>query len=148
MEQAAQAAAAANMIKLLMAGYGGFSKAFYQKYGKEALPIIAAVMGQGGTGTAKPHAGQGIKAYAEALKMISSVSGMGVEVVELSDDMIHFKALHCPFGIENTSRELCETMMNVDRQMLNTFLGQEGDVKVLQTVAAGDKVCEIIESKK
>ncbi len=38
--------------------------------------------------------------------------------------------------------------MNVDRQMLNIMLGQEGDVKVLQTVASGNRICDIIESKK
>jgi predicted hydrocarbon binding protein len=54
----------------------------------------------------------------------------------------------CPFGLEGTSKELCEAMMNLDKNMMSTFLGKQGEVKVLKTVAAGDKICEIIESIK
>jgi predicted hydrocarbon binding protein len=90
---------------------------------------------------------KGMKAYGESLKMISSIMGMGVEIVELSDDKIHFKGSKCPLGIEGTSRELCEAMMGLDKSWMSAFLGQEVQIKVLKSVAAGDKICEVIESK-
>jgi predicted hydrocarbon binding protein len=73
---------------------------------------------------------------------------MGVEIVNLSDDTLHFKMTQCPMGIEGTSKELCEAMMNWDKGMISTFLGQEGKVNILKTIAAGDRMCEVIESKK
>jgi len=140
------------MMQLVMAGSGAFAKAFYQKYGKEALPIIAGVMRQGGAEWGKlaqqMAPSKGMKAYGESLQMLGLIMGMGLEVVELSDDKIHFKLSKCPLGIEGTSRELCEAMMNLDKSLMSAFLGQEGKVKVLKSVAAGDKICEVIESKK
>jgi hypothetical protein len=145
------AARFAPMVQLLMMGMGGISKAFYQKYGKEALPIIAEAYRQGGVGWAQlmqqMSPAKGMLAYGESLKMTGSIMGMGMEIVELSNDKIHFKVSKCPFGIEGTSKELCEAMMNIDKSMISTILGQEGKIQVLKSVAVGDKMCEVIESK-
>jgi predicted hydrocarbon binding protein len=140
------------MMQIMMTGFGALSKSFYQKYGKEALPIVAGVMSQGGMEWGKLMQKmtpvKGMKAYGESFKAMSSMMGMGAEVVELSDNKLHFKMSKCPFGLEGTSKELCEAMMNLDKNMMSTFLGKQGEVKVLKTVAAGDKICEIIESIK
>jgi hypothetical protein len=118
----------ASIIQLAMRGPGAFAKAFYQRYGKEALPIISGVMSQSGIEWGEMARqmvpAKGVRAYAESLKMISSIMGMVVEVVELSDDKIHFKGSMCPLGIEGTSRELCEAMMNFDKSWMSAFLGQ------------------------
>jgi predicted hydrocarbon binding protein len=149
MEEAAKFAPI--IMQLAMRGSGAFAKAFYQRYGKEALPIISGIMSQGGVEWGKMAQqmvpAKGMKAYGESLKMISSIMGMGVEIVELSDDKIHFKGSKCPLGIEGTSRELCEAMMGLDKSWMSAFLGQEVQIKVLKSVAAGDKICEVIESK-
>jgi predicted hydrocarbon binding protein len=141
----------APIMQLAMKGSGAFAKAFYQRYGKEALPIISGVMSQNGVewGTMAQQMvpAKGMMAYAESLKLISSIMGMEVEVVELSDDKLHFKGSKCPLGIEGTSRELCEVMMDFDKSWMGTFLGQEGQINVLKCVAAGDEICEVIESK-
>ena len=141
----------APIMQLAMKGSGAFAKAFYQKYGKEALPIISRVMSQNGVEWGKMAQrmvpAKGMKAYAESLRIISSTMGMEVEVVELSDDRLHFKGSQCPLGIEGTSRELCEAMMDFDKSWMRTFLEQEGQINVLKCVAAGDKICEVIESK-
>lgn len=146
-----EAAKFAPIMQLAMRGSGAFAKAFYQRYGKEALPIISEVMSQGGVEWGKMLQkmvpAKGMRAYGESLKMISSIMGMGVEVVELSDDKFHFKGSGCPLGIEGTSSELCEAMMDFDKSWMSIFLGQEGQIKVLKSVAAGDKICEVIESK-
>lgn len=141
----------APIMQLAMRGSGAFAKAFYQRYGKEALPIISRVMSQNGIEWGKMAQqmvpAKGVRAYAESLKMISSIMGMEVELVELSDDRLHFKGSQCPLGIEGTSIELCEAMMDFDKSWMSTFLDQEGQIKVLKCVAAGDKICEVIESK-
>lgn len=147
-----EAAKFALMMRLAMRGPGAFAKAFYQRYGKEALPIITGVMSQSGVAWGKMAQqmvpAKGMRAYAESLKMISSIMGMRVEIIELSDDKIHFKGSKCPMGIEGTSRELCEAMMNFDKGWMSAFLGQERQIKVLKSIAAGDEICEVIESKK
>jgi len=36
----------------------------------------------------------------------------------------------------------------MDKKMMSTFLGQEVEMKILKSVAAGDEKCEVIYSKK
>ena len=66
-----------------------------------------------------------------------------MELMEVSDDTIHFKLPQCVLGIQGTSRELCEAMMNADEHMLNNLLRREVDMEILKTVAAGDNECEV-----
>ena len=150
MEQQAQALA--SMLKLMMMGMGALNKAFYQKYGKDALPIITEVMGQGGVEWGKimqqMAPDKNIKVIGEMLKTMGSTMGMGVELIESPNDTLHFKMAQCPMGIEGTSRELCEAMMTNDKKMTETLLGQEVETKIIKSVAAGDKECEVIFSKK
>jgi hypothetical protein len=150
MEQSAQASG--RMIKVLMMGMGAFSKAFYQKNGKEALPIITEIMGQGGVEWGKIMQQMGpakdMKAVGEMYKMMAPMMDLKMEVVDLSDKAFHFKISQCPLGIEGTSKELCEALMTTDLKMMSTLLGQEVDMKILKSVAAGDKECEAIYSIK
>lgn len=150
MEQQAQAMA--HMMKMMMMGLGGFGKAFYQKYGDEALPIITEIMSRGGEEWGKVMQQmmpvKNMQAIGESLKMMGPMLDLNMEIVELSDDKLHFKMPRCPFGIEGTSRKLCEAMMNIDNKMVSTVLGKEADTKILKTVAGGDKECEVIHSVK
>jgi len=150
MEEAAKGFAP--MMKLMFMGMGALSKAFYEKYGKEALPIITEVASQGGVEHGKlmqqMAPAKGMKAAGEMVKMMDSMIEMGMEIVELSDDTFHFKVSQCPLGIEGTSKELCEAMMTSDKKMISTFLGQEVEMKILKSVAAGDEECEVIFSRK
>jgi predicted hydrocarbon binding protein len=142
----------APMMKLMFMGMGALSKAFYEKYGKEAIPIITEVASQGGEEYGKMMQqmtpAKGMKAAGELFKVMDSMMGMGTEIIELSDDAMHFKVSQCPLGIEATSKELCEAMMTNDKKMLSTFLGQEVEMKILKSLAAGDKECEVIYSIK
>src|SRR3972149_7901685 len=114
----------APMMRLAMRGSGAFAKAFYQRYGKEALPIISGVMSQNGVEWGKMAQqmvpAKGMMAYVESLRMISSTMGMEVEVVELSDDRLHFKGSQGPLGIEGTSRELCGAMLGLAKSWKRT----------------------------
>ena len=150
MEEAAKGSAP--MTKHMSAMLGDLCKAFYERYGKEALPIIAEVSSKGGVAAAeirrKTMPVKGMKDFDELFKMMDSTMGLGMEIIELSDDAIHIKVSRCPHGIEGTSRELCEAMMISDVKMMSTLLGQELEMKILKAVAAGDEKCEVIFSKK
>jgi hypothetical protein len=92
MEEAAKAYA--SMVKLTFMGMGALSRAFYEKYGKEALPIITEVASQGGVEYGKVMQqmtpAKGMKAVGELFKMMDSMMGGGMEIIELSDDTFHF----------------------------------------------------------
>ena len=150
MEEAAKASGP--MMKLLFMGMGALGKAFYEKNGKEAIPIITEVATQGGVEYGKLMQqmipAKSMKAAGEMFKMMDQMMGMGTEIVELSNDTFHFKVSQCPLGIQGTSKELCEAMMASDKQMFSTFLGKEVEMKIPKSVAAGDRECEVIFSTK
>ena len=142
----------APMMKHTRKTLGALSKAFYEKYGEEALPIIAEVAEESGVGSAeiiqKMMPVKGMKDVGELFKMMETTMEVKMEIIELSDDAIHFKTSSCPLGIEGTSKELCEAMMSSDTKMVSTLLGQEVETKILKSIAAGDGECEVIFSKK
>ena len=136
------------MLKHMYKTLGALSNAFYEKYGKEALPIITKVAAEAGVGSAKivqkMMPVKGMKDVGELFKMMEAK----MEIIQLSDDVLHFKTSQCTLGIEGTSKELCEAMMTSDKKMVSTLIGQEVKVKRPKTMAAGDEYCEVIFSKK
>ncbi|HVP41478.1 MAG TPA: L-2-amino-thiazoline-4-carboxylic acid hydrolase [Candidatus Krumholzibacteriaceae bacterium] len=140
------------MIKLMYNMIGDLSSAFYKKYGKDALPIISSVSAKYGAPNAKlvqkmmPI--KNMKDIAEMYKMMFGMIGEKFEIVKVSDDTLHFKVSTCPMCIQGTSQELCEAMMNTDKKMVSTLLNQPINIKVMKSVAAGDKYCEVNFSKK
>lgn len=148
MEEAAQGFGP--MMKHMFEGMGALSRAFYEKYGNEALPIITEVAAEGGVQQAeimqKMTPVKGLKDIGEMLKLMGATMGMEVEIIELSDDTLHFKGTECLLGIDGTGKGLCEAMMSSDKNMMSTLLGREVDMKILKSVAAGDKECEVIFS--
>ena len=150
MEQAAQGFAP--MMKHMFAALGALSRAFYEKCGDEALPIIAEGARKSGVGQAdimrKMMPVKGMKDIGEMFKMMGAMMGMEMEIVELSDDTFHFKGPKCMLGIEGTSKGLCEAMMNSDKSTMSTLLGREVEMNIVKSVAAGDKECDVIFSSK
>jgi predicted hydrocarbon binding protein len=140
------------MLNMLSGEVGALGKTFYNKYGKESLPMIAGVVSQSGVEWGKIMRNnsptKGMQAAGELQRIIGDSLGWGVDLVEATDEKLHFKVSKCPFGIEGTSKELCEAMMIMDETRMSTFLGQEVEVRILKSVAAGDKQCEVIFSKK
>ena len=140
------------MMENMFVMIGDLCRAFYEKNGKEALPIITEIAGKSGAQRAevmqKMMPVKGMKDVGELFKMMDLMMEMGLEIIELSDDVIHFKVQKCMLGIEGTNQELCEATMAADIKMLNTLLGQEMEMKILKSVVAGDRNCEVIFSKK
>ena len=140
------------MMKNMYVTMGDLCKAFYKKDGKEAIPIITEIASKSGAERAeiirKMMPVKDMKDVGDLFKMMDAMMEMGMEVIEISDDAIHFKMPQCILGIEGTSQELCDAMMTMDMKMFSTLLGQEVETKILKSVAAGDKECEVIFSKK
>jgi len=148
-------AAAKNFRPMMKNTYlmlGDLSKAFYEKNGKESLPIISEIAAKGGTEQAKIISKmmqvRDMNDMGELFEMMDTVMEMGMEVLEISDKRIHFKNPRCILGLEGTSRELCDAMMNQDKKMMSTLLGKELETNIVQSVAGGDKECEVILSIK
>ncbi len=97
-------------------------KAVYEKYGSEALPLIEEALGRQGRAL-------GLRAKSKLPdNRLSSVGAafatsiFTVDVVALSDEILSHRG-KASFGLENTSRELCEAVMAIDREY---FSGGEG----------------------
>ena len=150
MEQVARAAG--TMMQSMMMGMGALSKSFYEKYGDEALPIITDVMTKRGEESGKLMQqmlpARDMNAVAGAFKMMEPMLGGAMEVVESSDNAFRIRMSRCPLGAEGTSKELCEALMSNDANMVGSALGQKVEMKIIKSVAVGDKVCEIIFSIK
>lgn len=149
MEESAQMAP---MMEDLLARFGALGKAFYDKYGKEALPLIAEVMGKGGVDSAqvmlKMMPIKGMKEAGQLFVKVGAPMDTGMEIIELTDDTFHFKLSRCLFCLDGAGQELCEAMMASDARMMSTVLGQEMKMDIVKSVAAGDGMCEVIFSKK
>ncbi len=140
------------MMKNMCLVQGDLCKAFYKKNGKEALPIIAEIASKGGVERAKiirkMMPVKDMKDIGEVFEIMELTMEMGMQVIELSDNKVHFKIPGCILGLEGTSQELCEAMMNAEKNTISTLLGQEVEVKIVKSVAAGDRECEVILSIK
>jgi len=92
--------------------------------------------------------GEGIRAVGELFRMYE-IFDMPVEMIELTDEMIHFRhEPPCPFGLEGSSKEPCEAMEAREEKMISTILGEEVEVKVIKCIAAGDEYCEVLCAKR
>ena len=140
------------MMKNMYVTMGDLCKAFYNKNGKEAIPIITEVMSKSGVREAeiiqKMMPVKDMKDVGELFKMVDQMMEMGMEVIEISENVVHYKQPTCVMGLGGTGKELCEAVMTTDTKMMSTLLGQEMETKIIKSIAAGDKECEVIFSKK
>ena len=140
------------MIKNTYITMGDLCRALYEKNGTEAIPIIIEITKKSGAKEAeiirKMMPVKDMKDVVELFKMMDTMMEVGMEITETSDKSIQFKVPACMLGLEGTSQELCNAVMNSDKQMMSTLLGQEIEMKIPKSVAAGDKECEVILSIK
>ncbi|MHA1300073.1 MAG: methanogen output domain 1-containing protein [Candidatus Helarchaeota archaeon] len=135
-----------NLPKNSIEAQGLLIKAFYEKFGDEILPIIDEVLGlQGralGLKIKKKIPDNKLSTVANAF--VKNFNPKLIKVVSLSDQKFHIQGMKCPFGIENTSRKLCEAVMAIDREYFFTATDGKTKLEILKTVAAGDKICDTI----
>ena len=125
-------------------------KAFYAKYGHEILPIIDDILGLQGKalGFKVKSKLQNCNLSTVARSFIKNFDPATVDVVKISDREFHIQGKKCPFGLENTSRELCEVVMAIDREYFSTATNGKTNLQILKTRAAGDEICYTIYTIK
>ena len=71
-----------------------------------------------------------------------------IKIISISDEKFHIQGTLCPFGLENTSRALCEAVMAIDLEYFREAVSEKIELKILKTVAAGDLHCDTIYTLK
>jgi hypothetical protein len=129
---------------------GMLIKEFYKEFGKEALPIIEDVCRKQGRALGlkimKKVPDNKLSTVARAFS--KSFDPNFVKIISNSDKIFHIQGTMCPFGLENTSRELCEAVMAIDHEYFREAVSDKIDLKILKTVAAGDIHCDTIYTLK
>jgi hypothetical protein len=125
-------------------------KAFYEKCGDEILPVIDNILGRQGKSL-------GLKVRSKlpdcllstvAAAFTKNFDSTTVEVISISDEQFHIQGTKCPFGLENTSRQLCEAVMAIDRELFSVATDGKTKMEIAKTRAAGDPTCETIFTVK
>ncbi|MCK4380697.1 MAG: L-2-amino-thiazoline-4-carboxylic acid hydrolase [Candidatus Lokiarchaeota archaeon] len=121
-------------------------KAVYKKFGVEALPIIKNVCRKQGKSLGlkvkKKLSNNNLTSVAQAFS--KSFDQNFVKVISISDERFQIHGTKCPFGLENTSRELCEAVMAIDHGYFREAVSDKIELKILKTVAAGDPYCDTV----
>ncbi|MHA1276436.1 MAG: L-2-amino-thiazoline-4-carboxylic acid hydrolase [Candidatus Helarchaeota archaeon] len=121
-------------------------KAVYKKYGKDVLPLIRDVLNRQGKALGlkimRKLPNNNLSTIASAFS--KSFDPAFVKVISLSDEKFHIQGTKCPFGLENTTRELCEAVMEIDREYFYTATNGRTKLEILKTVAEGDSLCDTI----
>jgi len=121
-------------------------KIFYSKYGNDAIPLIKQVCELQGKslGLKIKSKVSDNKLSTVAKAFVKSYDPNLVKVVSLSDEEFHVQGTKCPFGLENTSRELCEAVMTIDLEYFRTAVSDGVELEILKTLAEGDSICDTI----
>ncbi|TKJ19332.1 MAG: hypothetical protein CEE43_15590 [Promethearchaeota archaeon Loki_b32] len=121
-------------------------KAVYKKFGVEVLPIIKDVCRKQGKSLGlkvkKKLPNNNLTTVAKAFS--KSFDQNFVKIISISDEKFQIHGTKCPFGLENTSRELCEAVMAIDHEYFREAVSDKIELKIFKTVAAGDPYCDIV----
>ena len=121
-------------------------KEIYQKFGKDALPIIRDVCGKQGQALGikirSKVPDNKLSTIAEAFA--ASFDPKNAQVISVSDERFQIQGTRCPFGLENSSRELCEAVMAIDLEYFRSAVSDQIKLEITKTVAAGDNCCDTI----
>ncbi len=131
----------------LQALQGKLSVALYEKTGDEGLKIIEKIYSEYGY-----EVGLGLKEkwkprdLYEASKHFEEMINEAdlPSKVEVKGNEAFWTAYRCPFNLQNTYRQVCETLMAMDREIFRALLGLEKgeiEIEIQKTVAAGDDFC-------
>lgn len=125
--------------------YGALCKAIYQRNPGQGLEVIRNVASEygkmfGGV-LKKRNPSASIKTLVEAQDDTCKKIGWKV-TLKGGNGEIEVIAEACPFGLENTSRELCDAVMNFDRGMWKA-IDPKLTLYIDKTVAVGDSQCSI-----
>lgn len=125
-------------------------KAFYGKCGNEILPVIDNILGRQGRALGLKVKGKltdcNLSTVARAFA--KNFDPATINVVSISDDKFHIQGTICPFGLENTSRQLCEAVMAIDREYFFAATDGKTTLEIIKTRADGDPICDTLYTIK
>ena len=135
-----------NLPKNPIEAQGMLIKAIYQKFGTEALSIIRESCKKQGRalGLKIRNKAPDNKLSTIAKAFSKSYDPKDIKIIQISDDVFQIQGNKCPFGLENTSRELCENVMEIDAEYFRAAVDESIDLKILKTVAEGDAYCDTL----
>jgi hypothetical protein len=125
-------------------------KAFYEKCGNEILPVIDNILGRQGRALGLKVKGKltdcNLSTVAKAFT--KNFDPATINVVSISDDKFHIQGTICPFGLEDTSRQLCEAVMAIDREYFFAATDGKTTLEIIKTRADGDPICDTLYTVK
>ena len=128
---------------------GLLCKLVYGKFGKNTLPLIEEVCFKLGIADGerlkKGLSSLRFKVAHERFLENARKKGIETEIIEFTEAKRHARfSGPCILRLENSSRELCEAAMALDKGMFETAIGAKLNLKILKTLAAGDPYCEVL----
>jgi hypothetical protein len=129
----------------LNANVGSMAKAVDKKFGAGGRDVLRQVQSVEGVAMGEMlklmSPGEDFKSvgtfYVQFLKMF----GVNIEVKVKKDEVV-VEVPKCPYGLEGTSRELCEAMMALDVSVVKT-MSPIVTLEIVKRVAVGDPQCEL-----
>ncbi len=125
-------------------------KAFYEKCGDAILPVIDNILGRQGCALGLKVKGKltdcNLSTVAKAFT--KNFDPATINVVSISDDKFQIQGTICPFGLENTSRQLCEAVMAIDREYFFAATDGKTTLEIIKTRADGDPICDTLYTIK
>ena len=125
-------------------------KAFHEKCGDEILPAIDNILGRQGRALGLKVRGKlsDCRLSTVATAFTKNFDPTTINVVSITDEKFHIQGTTCPFGLENTSRQLCEAVMAIDREYFFAATDGKTTLEIIKTRAAGDPICDTIYTTK
>jgi hypothetical protein len=125
-------------------------KAFHEKCGDEILPVIDNILGRQGRALGLKARGKLPDSHLSTVAgaFVKNFDPATINVVSISDEKFHIQGTKCPFGLENTSRQLCEAVMAIDREYFFAVTDDKATLEIIKTRAAGDPICDTLYTIK
>jgi predicted hydrocarbon binding protein len=126
------------------------SRAVYEKFGEEALPLVTEAWHEMGIKAGKRiQSKKGISTFREAADdHVQMVLGFGdvYDFCTVTDRVYHARTrpgTPCDVGLENAGAPACHACMAVNKSQLETICGAPVDMEVPRSRAMGDDCCEV-----
>ena len=130
-------------------GLSMMSQLFYERFGKDAIPIIREVWYEMGLVAGKKLKGEksthDFKSAASILCERAKRNGTPGKY-EISDGLYHITSeagYNCDVGLENAGRDICEAVMSINQGQFKSICGCEVEMNIVRSRAAGDDCCEV-----
>lgn len=127
---------------------GKLCVALYENLGDAVLSVIKEIYGEYGfevgMGLRKKWKPKSLSEAAKAFVDMTNNAGLPSSI-EMRDGIAYWTGYRCPFGIENTHRQVCEALMEMDREIFCAVLGVERggmEFTIKKSLAAGDECCQ------